>query len=243
MARLAFSTKILLMSNSHPLIPGQDTYNRLSGRPTEIPSMSQDQEPNLTHLLLAAGAGSREAFRELYTRTSAQIFLRLMAEIDDKDVCVDLLKDVYVKAWELGHLYHSDSGDPVFWISMIARDLCLRRLQVAPMLRRQNVKQAALKKDRERPHKPSSEQNPAETVIRTHVSLCLPEISAMSSTVMRLSYRDGKGYSEIAAATDGSEDDLRKDLTRTISRINDRLARCGIQVDDENGRRDGHRTR
>lgn len=200
--------------------------------------MNPNKEPTLSELLQAAGSGSRDAFRQVYARTSAPIFQRLIAEIDDRDVCAELLKDVYVKVWELCHLYHSGAGDPVFWVSMIARDTALMRLQETPSLRRTNPARPLPRMAKDRPIKSEGEQDPAEELIQQKVNLCLAELSPISCELMSMSYREGKGYSEIAAATDGSEEEIRNELARTIDRINDRLADSGIRVNNESGRKD-----
>ncbi len=72
-------------------------------------------------LLGRAGLGDREAFRRFYEATAGQVFAVGLRMLGDRARAEDLLQDTYLRAWYRAADYHPGKGEPLAWLTAIAR--------------------------------------------------------------------------------------------------------------------------
>lgn len=95
-----------------------------TGQTTE--EKSRWDRKKLDQLLLAVGAGDREALGELYNRTRGAVYAAALAMIHDAAEAQDVTQDVYVQVWEKAGLYKSQ-GKPMSWLLAVTRNLARTR--------------------------------------------------------------------------------------------------------------------
>jgi RNA polymerase sigma-70 factor (ECF subfamily) len=75
----------------------------------------------LAALLARAAARDRQAFAELYRRTSAKLLGILLRMLQRRDLAEDLLQEVYVKIWERADDFDAARASAMTWMAAIAR--------------------------------------------------------------------------------------------------------------------------
>lgn len=82
-----------------------------------------------TSLLAQAGAGDREAFRELYSRYSRPLFSLAVRLMGDPGEAEEQLQDAFVKIWQNAASFDSRKSRPFTWAVTITRRTCIDRLR------------------------------------------------------------------------------------------------------------------
>ncbi len=77
---------------------------------------------SLVELLARTALEDRQAFAELYTRTSAKLFGVIKRILNRQDVAEDVLQDCYVVIWQRAGDYNSAIASPISWMATIARN-------------------------------------------------------------------------------------------------------------------------
>ncbi|MFK7855015.1 MAG: sigma-70 family RNA polymerase sigma factor [Granulosicoccus sp.] len=75
----------------------------------------------LIALLERSASGDQFAFRELYEHCSPQLFGVLLRIVKQHALAEEALQEVFVRIWQRSKQYESDKGEPVVWMTSIAR--------------------------------------------------------------------------------------------------------------------------
>ena len=82
-----------------------------------------DREAAVDASLLARVAiGDREAFAQLYERTSSRVYALLLNMLGNRAQADDVLQEVYLKAWYSADAFNRSRGKPIAWLITIARN-------------------------------------------------------------------------------------------------------------------------
>ncbi len=92
------------------------------------------EQRELQKLLVASASGDRVAFETLYTRCSLPLYRLLLRILKVEAVAQEALQDTFVKIWQRSDHYDSSLGEPIVWMSRIARN------QAIDVLRYQHVR-------------------------------------------------------------------------------------------------------
>lgn len=84
-------------------------------------SASGSPAPPLGQLLADAARGDRRAFQRLYQATSAKLFGVILRICKDRQMSEDVLQETFLKIWRRAETYDRALGEPVAWMSVIAR--------------------------------------------------------------------------------------------------------------------------
>jgi RNA polymerase sigma-70 factor (ECF subfamily) len=93
-----------------------------------------DAAAELTALLARTAARDREAFAELYRRTSAKLLGIVMRILRRRDLADDILQEIYVKIWERAGDFDPARASAVTWMSAIARNRAIDEVRRKAML-------------------------------------------------------------------------------------------------------------
>ncbi|WP_283680603.1 RNA polymerase sigma factor [Parablautia sp. Marseille-Q6255] len=74
------------------------------------------------------GAGDKEAFCELYAKTSNAIFSYALSILRNQQDAEDAMQETYLKIRSAAHLYQPE-GKPMAWVFTIARNICLMKFR------------------------------------------------------------------------------------------------------------------
>lgn len=75
----------------------------------------------LIDLLARTANGDQQAFRSLYTDTSAHLNAVLLRMLRRRDWADEALQDCYLRVWQKADTYAAEKGAPMTWLMSIAR--------------------------------------------------------------------------------------------------------------------------
>lgn len=160
------------------------------------------REIELARLLQGCAARDARALRALFDETSPLLFAKLLRMLRRSPVAEDVLRDVYVRAWERAGSFEAHRGHALAWLSTLNRYCAIDRLGHERAI---------------------ADDLPCETptleVLEEHIA-ALDEVTRQCLT---LAFVDGRSYEEIADIT-RSPVSVRGRIRRGLLRLRDRPA-------------------
>lgn len=88
-------------------------------------------EDNYNELLIrcASPHRDREAFQQLYTKTSPRLFSLALGLLKDKGMAEDILQESFLKIWNSANSYHQGKGKAITWMATVTRNKALDKLR------------------------------------------------------------------------------------------------------------------
>ena len=81
--------------------------------------------PDIADLISRTALRDRQAFRDLYQRTSAKLFGVTLRILKDRAEAEEALQEVYVKIWQRADRYAVGGYSPISWLVAVARNHAL----------------------------------------------------------------------------------------------------------------------
>lgn len=179
--------------NAAPMTRPQDDWSRRSAE--------------LSALLARAGIGDRAAFAALYRATSSHLYAVVLRINRDRAQAEEVLQEVYVNLWRAAAGFDAAQGQPLTWLTSIARNRAidsLRRQQTQPRLQSSTT----FGDDDDSDHDmindhADSAPGPLELLSRASdaraLTACLEQLSSAQRQSVALAFYDGLSHSEVAA--------------------------------------------
>lgn len=82
------------------------------------------------NLIVRMGKGDKEAFSELYQKTSDAVYGLSLSVLRRKEDAEDVMHDAYLRIYREAPKYRKE-GKPLAWIFTIVRNMCLNRIRDA----------------------------------------------------------------------------------------------------------------
>lgn len=156
------------------------------------------RETSMEELLAATAKGDREAFHQLYQRSSGKLFGVVLRILKNRQMAEDALQDVYLKVWQKAQAYSSDKGKPISWMATIARNRAIDIVRAA------------------RPHQTVDEPGDEEEIFQLggqsaegidvsdleSLRFCLGEMKRDDRRYVMMAYYEGFSRDELAARFD-----------------------------------------
>ena len=76
----------------------------------------------IAELIARCALRDRQAFRTLYTRTSAKLYGVTLRILRDRSEAEEALQEVYVKIWQRADKYVPGGFSPISWLVAVARN-------------------------------------------------------------------------------------------------------------------------
>ena len=161
----------------------------------------------LSALLARAGIGDRAAFAALYRATSSHLYAVVLRINRDRAQAEEVLQEVYVNLWRAAAGYDAAQGQPLTWLTSIARNRAidsLRRQQTQPRLQSTTT----YNDDDDSEHDMLNDHaddapGPLELLSRATdaraLTACLEHLSNAQRQSVALAFYDGLSHAEVAA--------------------------------------------
>lgn len=153
------------------------------------------EQDELNRLLQQTGQGDRDAFAQLYRRTSPKLFgvcLRLLRDRNDTE---EVLQEIYVTVWRRAASFDASRAGAISWLIALSRNKAIDRL-------RQHRRTVLVFEDlgdtvddKEAPATPDSER----TDEYRRLQRCLEQLDPQHQRSLREAFFSGATYSELAA--------------------------------------------
>jgi RNA polymerase sigma-70 factor, ECF subfamily len=181
--------------------------------------MAPTTSSDIADLIARCALRDRQAFRDLYGRTSAKLFGVALRILKDRAEAEEALQEVYVKIWQRADRYVAGGYSPISWLVAVARNHALDMLRVRKPMAEDidaalDVADAGL----------SPEQAAVESGERARIDGCLDQLEAPKADAVRGAYLDGFSYEDLAARHNVPLNTMRTWLRRSLIKLRECLS-------------------
>ncbi len=148
----------------------------------------------LVEALIRTGQEDRDAFRAVYTLTSAKLFGICLRICGERQGAEDVLHDVYLTIWNRAGAYQPGRASPISWLATIARNRAI------DWRRRQGRTRAAPVEDADAvpDGRPSQQDALLADEANARLHHCLEGIETRQRSAIRSAFFGGLTYAELA---------------------------------------------
>lgn len=178
-----------------------------------------DGSAEITELLSRCALRDRQAFRELYRRTSAKLFGVTLRILRDRSEAEEALQEVYVKIWQRSDRFVAGGYSPISWLVAVARNHALDILR-ARRPQSEDIDVALEVADTA----PDPERAAVDSGERSRIETCLSELDTDKADAVRGAYLDGYSYEELATRHSVPLNTMRTWLRRSLLKLRECLS-------------------
>ncbi len=171
-------------------------------------------------LIARMAMGNRQAFREIYARTSAKLFGVVLRVLEDRAEAEDVLQEIYIKVWNNAERYRVNGLSPMTWLITIARNAAIDRKR-----RARPVQSAEMLNEALADPGPGPEAEAVRRSDRERLSGCFGELDDRHAEAVRRAYLDGDTYADLAAHFEVPLNTMRTWLRRSLLKLRECLSR------------------
>ena len=176
----------------------------------------------LRSLLAATAGGDRQAFENLYRRTSAKLFGICLRILGERTQAEEALQDVYLAIWHKADMYDGDRASPITWLAQIARNKAIDHLRASRPERLSQPLDLTAEPASETPSAPEvAEQRDDGRRLRR----CFEELSGDQRSVIHTAFFEGCTYEEIARRSDTPLGTVKSWVRRGLLKLRECLQR------------------
>jgi len=161
----------------------------------------------------------RQAFRDLYSRTSSKLYGVTLRILKDRSEAEEALQEVYVKIWQRADRYVPGGYSPISWLVAVARNHSLDVLR-ARKPQGEDIDLALDVADAG----PDPEQAAVDRGERARIDRCLDQLDADKADAVRGAYLDGYSYEELSARHAVPLNTMRTWLRRSLLKLRECLS-------------------
>lgn len=143
----------------------------------------------LIELLSKVAVGDQRAFEKLYQQTAERILGVLTRLIQNREIAEECLQEAFIQIWRRAADYDSSKGQPLTWMTAIARYRALDRLRKTPRETHDTELAEAAESDWQ-----LSDLSPAES---TALNGCLADLEPTARQAIVMSYVEGYSHGEL----------------------------------------------
>lgn len=182
------------------------------------------EREQLAEWLTATARGDEQAFQQLYSATSSQLYALLLRILRNPDRAQDALQDAYVRIWQKADTYVPERGAPLTWLLSIARYRALdvlRRKRPEVSMPEEPDMMATLLEDNQAlsPLEENENRQSLEAIQR-----CLRTLQSPQRDSVLLAYYEGLTHEELAERLDAPLGTVKSWIRRGLIRLRQCLA-------------------
>lgn len=153
--------------------------------------MSTSQQIN--DLISRVAMSDRNAFQQLYDRTSAKLLGVCLRILNDRNEAEDVLQEVYVKVWNKADRFATGNASGIAWLAAIARNQAIDRYRSRKPVSAGIDEMNDLQDDA-----PSPEASAIASDQNRRLDDCLSELDPKHASAVQRTYLGGWTYQETA---------------------------------------------
>ena len=174
------------------------------------------------HLLERVAKGDRDAFRELYDRTSKRIYFYLYRLLQDASRAEDVQMEVYVEVWKGAGNFRGQSKATT-WMFGIARNLAFKAMRKERS--HANIDDYVSLED---PNQPDLDAPDRQRIVK----IAMTRISAKHREVLDLVFFQQMRYQEIADLLEVSVNTVKTRVYYAKAALSTAMEELGVTKDD-----------
>jgi RNA polymerase sigma factor (sigma-70 family) len=180
---------------------------------------SEHERSRLVAALQRVAAGDRNAFREVYRRTSAKLFGVCLRIFADREEAEDVLQEVYISVWNKAGQFDPGRASPITWLVTMARNRSIDRLR---------ARGRTLTTPIDTIDEPEDESSSAldcmiETEGEQRIHFCLGTLSKGDAILIQTAFFEGSTYSDLAQRSNQPLGTIKSRIRRAFLKLRDCL--------------------
>jgi RNA polymerase sigma-70 factor, ECF subfamily len=155
---------------------------------------ANDDRARLAAAIAAAGRGDKDAFEDVYRRTSAKLFgvcLRIFPERQDAE---EALQDAFVTIWSKAATFDAARASPITWLVTLTRNRAIDRLR---QMRNRGLAALDEAADVADPA-PLADAALLSQEADSRLSYCIDSLDSRDAECVRTAFLRGATYAELA---------------------------------------------
>jgi RNA polymerase sigma-70 factor, ECF subfamily len=177
-----------------------------------------DRQTELAGLLARTALGDRTAFERLYRLTAPNLFAQLTRMLRRNGWAEEILQETFVKVWQHAGSYNSERSAAMTWMTSIARNAALDRLDRRDSRETELTDEAAASIH-------DSAAGPMEAMLARadahRIHLCIEQLPAQLRQSVSLAFFQGLSHSEVAANLQHPLGTIKTWIRRALSQLKD----------------------
>lgn len=174
---------------------------------------------DISQLISRTALKDRDAFRALYSATSAKLFGVCLRVLKDRTEAEDVLQDVYVRIWLNAGKYQVSGYSPITWLVAIARNLCIDRLRARKPATAEISEAEEVEDQNATPEQSAMDQGEAGRLLK-----CLEKMDAQRAFAVKAAYMEGYSYQDLASRLNQPINTVRTWLRRGLISLRECLS-------------------
>lgn len=175
---------------------------------------AMDEREKLARLLQQSGREDRQAFAELYARTSAKLFGVCLGLLRERGEAEDALQNAYIAIWRRADSFDPARAGAMTWLITLTRNQCIDRLRKR---REAPLDDAAAQHLVDPEPGPSAHSEASED--RRRLQRCLDTLAEQQKTAVRAAFFSGATYNELAERCDVPLATMKSWIRRSLVRL------------------------
>lgn len=150
--------------------------------------------PDERTLLLQTSHGDRQAFQQLYTELSPQLYAIALRILRQRTAAEDVVQEVFITLWHAAGQYDTRRGSVRTWLSTITRNRCIDRLRRKPLATDEYDEDLLIAPDHHNPLQQVEDDDDRAALLG-----CLDELNDQQRQCIALAYFDGLTHQEVSS--------------------------------------------
>jgi RNA polymerase sigma-70 factor, ECF subfamily len=176
-------------------------------------------EDPVAELIAATARADREAFRALYTASSAKLFGTCLRILRDRGEAEDAVQEVFTRVWLNARRYDAAKARGMTWLVAIARNHAIDRLRARPVAAASADEAAAEAADRT----PGPEAQVVAKGEARRIADCFDTLEPARAEAIRGAYLGGLSYEDLSRRHDVPLNTMRSWLRRGLMKLKECL--------------------
>ncbi len=156
-----------------------------------------ESDRELIGLIGRTAAGDEAALGAFYDKTGPQVYGLALRMLNDSTMAEEVTMDVYMQVWKQAGRFDQGRGNPMVWLTVLARSRAIDRLRVGKKDRESRQPLEDISNEQDDAHDPEQRSVCAEQgqIVRE----ALISLPSEQRVIIELAYFEGLSQSEIAA--------------------------------------------
>ena len=173
---------------------------------------------DLENLLARVALKDRQAFSQLYNRTSTKLFGVCFRILNNRSEAEDVIQEVYIKVWNRADQFATGRASVIAWMATIARNHAIDRYRARGKPTQQLDDHLDLQDVG-----PTPEQALLQADQKNQIDLCLDQLKNDHALAVRHTFLSGWSYQEAADTLDIPLNTVKTWIRRSLMQLKECL--------------------
>jgi RNA polymerase sigma factor (sigma-70 family) len=165
-------------------------------------------------------SGDRDAFAEVYRRTSVKLLGVCRRILPERQEAEEVLQDIYLTVWRRAGAFDATRGSAMTWLITLARNRAVDRLRASGRRPTDPIEYA----DHVADPAPDAETQAIALDDSARLTFCLGQIDGTDASLIRTAFFEGATYTELAERVARPLGTIKSRIRRALVSLRECLA-------------------